>query len=226
MLLPKETSFKSREEAHTFLSGTGAKAIMGVDEVGRGALCGDVVAAAVVLHPDHSIEGIRDSKKLSSKRRAALAEQIMERSWWTVGVMDSASIDDVNIREATLDAAAHAVFKHCLASDSRSFDIVLCDGGLHLRSRLAHLNLEHVPTMAVIKGDQWFESIGAASIVAKVFRDKQMSAYHDIWPEYGFNTNAGYGTKFHVSAINSYGLLPIHRRSFGPCVGVEERLVL
>ena len=211
MSLPVEVKFSDQAEADAFLSSLDANVIGGLDEVGRGPFAGPVVAACVVLPSNHGIVGIRDSKKLSAKRREELAAQIMDKGWWEISTIESAVIDKINIREATLNAAANAAFCYSIHSDNRlHIDFLLCDGGLHLRDRTGY------PTISVVKGDLWFECIGAASIVAKVYRDAQMLVYHEVWPEYGFDTNQGYGTKFHIEAIKKYGLTSIHRRSFKP----------
>lgn len=218
MDLPVEVKFGAQTEADEFLSQLDANVIGGLDEVGRGPFAGPVVAAVVVLPPDHGITGIRDSKKLSAGRREDLAVQIMDKGWYEINTIENTVIDRINIREATFNAAANAAFSYSIRSDCRPhMDFLLCDGGLHIRDRVL------VPTISVVKGDLWFECIGAASIVAKVYRDTQMAAYHEVWPEYGFDTNQGYGTKFHIEAIKKYGLTPIHRRSFGICKTIPER---
>ena len=217
MHLPKEVKFQNQEEADAFLSGLGVSFIAGVDEVGRGPFAGPVVSACVLLPPGHGIVGIKDSKKLSAKRREDLAEQIMAKSQWSIGIRDSVQVDTHNIREATFQAATDAAFG-CSTQSKMPMEFLLCDGGLHIKERV-----HGIPMVAVIKGDQWFESIGAASIVAKVYRDTQMAAYHEVWPEYGFKTNQGYGTKFHQEAIEKYGITPIHRRSFGMCKTAQVR---
>ena len=218
MDFPVEVKFADQDEADEFLDQLDANVIGGLDEVGRGPFAGPVVAACVVLPPGHGIIGIRDSKKLSASRREDLAAQIMDKGWWEISTIENAVIDKINIREATFNAAANAVFSYCLRSDTRPhMDFLLCDGGLPIRDRV------HVPTISVVKGDLWFECISAASIVAKVYRDAQMLAYHEAWPEYGFATNQGYGTKFHIDALKKYGLTPIHRKTFGICKTLSER---
>jgi ribonuclease HII len=200
MDLPKEVKFETQEEADLFLSSLGANNIAGLDEVGRGSFSGPVVVAIVHLHPNHGIEGIKDSKKLSARRREYLAEQIMEHSWWNIGVRSNTDIDKYNIREATFEAAVDAVFKQSIRSDVVPFDFVLCDGGIHIKDHLKKLGIG--PTISVVKGDQWYECIGAASIVAKVYRDAQIR----------------------LAAIKKYGVTPIHRKSFGLCKTARERL--
>jgi ribonuclease HII len=217
MELPKEVKFTDQGEADEFLSQLNVTHVAGLDEVGRGPFAGPVVAACVLLPPGHGIVGIRDSKKLSAKKREFLAEKIMGCAQWSLGIRDSIAVDSCNIREATFQAAADAAFR-CSIQSKIPMEFLLCDGGLLIADRSPS-----VPSVAVIKGDQWFESIGAASIVAKVYRDAQMAAYHEVWPEYGFNTNQGYGTKFHIAAIKEHGLTPIHRRTFGLCKTARER---
>ena len=209
MAPPKELRFDSSEAANKFLEEFSSLAIAGVDECGRGPFAGPVVAACVILPKDHSITGIRDSKKLSAKRREFLSEQIMEVAVWGIGARSNEAIDSLNIREATFQAAADAVLQCVHAGNV--IDHVLCDGGLFID------NMIPMPSTSIIKGDDWFECISAASIIAKVYRDRQMAAYHDIWPEYGFKSNSGYGTQFHREAIMKYGLTPIHRRTYGLC---------
>lgn len=212
MDLPTEIRFETQDSADSFLNSLGVDTVAGLDEVGRGGLVADVVVACVVLPKGHGIVGIKDSKKLSARRREELAAQIKACSNWTIGCRTPAEIDLSNIREATFDAAWDAAVE---ADIKTPIGILLCDGGLIINDRLPF------NSVAIIKGDQWYECIGAASIVAKVYRDAQMAAYHEVWPEYGFDTNQGYGTKYHIEAIKKYGLTPIHRRSFGICKEIK-----
>lgn len=214
MDLPKEIKFQTQEEADAFLATLQVASVTGLDEVGRGPFAGDVVTACVTLPPNHGIVGINDSKKLSISRREELAAQILSCSNWAVGYRTPPEIDFSNIREATFDAAVDAAME---VNGKEPIHLLLCDGGLPIGHRLPF------DTVSVVKGDLWYECIGAASIVAKVYRDAQMAAYHSVWPEYGFNTNQGYGTKFHIEAIKKYGLTPIHRKSFGICKTTPER---
>lgn len=211
--------FSSRDQANThinnFCVSNGFSSIAGVDECGRGPLVGEVVAACVLLPPNHGIVGITDSKRLTAKKREFLAEEIKEKSFWGIGSRSNKDIDRLNIRVATFQAAADAVM-NCFYSGGIP-DYVLCDGGLLISDMIPF------PTDSVIKGDLFFECIGAASIVAKVYRDQQMAMYDSVWPEYGFSSNQGYGTKFHVEAINKYGVTPLHRRSFNICKHAKER---
>jgi ribonuclease HII len=214
----KEWKFSDRAEAEKYfqsLCNSGFKSIAGVDEVGRGPVAGPVVSACVLLPPNHGIVGIRDSKKLSPKRREELSDQIIEVAYYGIGVRENDEVDAINIHRATHRAATDAVL-HCLLSGA-PIDFVLCDGSLNLSEVVP------VQSSAVIKGDLWFECIGAASIVAKVYHDHQMAVYDGLWPEYGFATNQGYGTKAHLAAIKKYGITPIHRRTFGICRGAKER---
>jgi len=215
----QEKKFDSSESALGFyhsLIANGYQSIAGLDECGRGPYAGPVVAACVLLPRDHGIVGIKDSKRLSRAKREKLAAEIMSVAVCGIGVRENTCIDDVNIRVATHLAAADAALQ-CMYSGA-SIDYLLCDGGLYLEDRVPFL------TTPIIKGDKWFECISAASIVAKVYRDTQMMFYHDIWPEYGFDTNSGYGTKSHIEAIKRYGISPIHRRSFGICKSAPERI--
>jgi ribonuclease HII len=209
--------FENKKEANLFLDTLKKTStfIAGLDEVGRGVLSGPVVAACVLLPDDHSIKGIKDSKKLSSKRRDILATQIREVALGLgIGACNNEEVDELNIHQATLLAAKRAA-EACVSEVA--VDYILCDGGLELESLIT------VPTKSIIKGDVYIEAIAAASIVAKVFRDKQMSFYHELWPEYGFITNQGYGTEAHREAIIEHGITPIHRRTFGICREAKER---
>lgn len=184
------------------LYSAGCLRVAGVDEVGRGPLAGPVVAAAVILPKDFCVLGINDSKQLSEKKREQLILQI-ERHAVDIGlgVVDEKIIDEINILNATKLAMKKAVqsFKHMP-------DHLLIDA----------LTLEHIDVKqtAIIKGDQKSISIAAASIVAKVTRDRMMCQYHKKYPEYDFLGNKGYGTKKHYEGLRSSGLCPIHRRSF------------
>ena len=179
-------------------------AVAGVDEVGRGPLAGPVVCAAVVLPVEEEarIFGINDSKKLSPKKREELAQIIKERARaYAIEEADAQTIDAVNILQATRLCMKRAVEKLFPPAD-----MVLTDGNMTLDIAL--------PQRAIVKGDALVYSIGAASILAKVYRDALMRAYAERYPEYGFERNAGYGTAEHIRAIREVGACPIHRRSF------------
>lgn len=176
--------------------------LCGIDEAGRGPLAGPVCAAACVLPEGLVIEGLNDSKKLSEKRREALYEQITTQAVaWAVCLVDEAVIDEINILQATFRAMRGAVSKLGLQPD-----LCLVDG-----NRDPGLGL---PTRTVVKGDASCASVAAASILAKVTRDRLMCAYDAQYPGYGFAVHKGYGTKAHYAAIQQLGLCPIHRRSF------------
>lgn len=178
--------------------------IAGVDEVGRGPLVGAVVTAAVILDPEQPIAGLTDSKKLSAGRRKQLALEIREKALaWSLGRAEVAEIDELNILWATMLAMRRA-----LDSLSLRPDLVLIDGN---RCPEADYNMQ-----AVIKGDASVPEIGAASIIAKVARDREMIELGERYPVYGFAKHKGYPTKEHILAIREHGVLPCHRRSFKP----------
>lgn len=178
--------------------------IAGVDEVGRGPLVGDVVTAAVILDPNNPIEGLNDSKKLSEKKRNALAEEIKEKALaWSIGRADPSEIDELNILHATMLAMQRAVARLAVQPQH-----VLIDG-----NRVPSLPM---PGNAVIKGDGLVAEISAASILAKVERDNEMAELDKIHPEYGFAKHKGYPTKLHFEMLAKYGPTPHHRKSFKP----------
>ncbi len=177
--------------------------IAGVDEAGRGPLAGPVVAAAVILSDD-TIEGLRDSKKLSAKKREALYQEISEKAISVgIGIVSEKEIDKINILAATQKAMQMA-----LGRLNRRPTSALIDG--------YKLPNQVIPNKGVIKGDSKIESIMAASIIAKVTRDKIMLEYDKIFHEYGFSKHKGYGTKQHMEALSNYKATPIHRKSFKP----------
>lgn len=182
----------------------GYKYIAGVDEVGRGPLAGPVVCAAVIMPLDAEsiVVGVDDSKKLSAKKREELSELIKERAlWYSIALVDEKTIDEINILEAT-----KLGMKQALESLSQKPDVVLTDGNMTL-------DIEF-PQHSVVHGDALSYSIGAASIIAKVYRDNMMDEYAKQYPQYGFERNKGYGTAAHIKGIKEYGLCPIHRRTF------------
>lgn len=181
-----------------------AKVIAGVDEVGRGPLVGAVVTAAVILDPSQPIEGLADSKKLSEKKRLALYQAITQKARsWSIGRAEPEEIDRLNILNATLLAMQRAV-----AGLDLTPDYVLIDG-----NRCPHLSM---PTMAVVKGDSLVAEISAASILAKVTRDREMVALDQRFPGYGFAQHKGYPTALHLEKLAALGVIPDHRRSFAP----------
>lgn len=178
--------------------------IAGVDEVGRGPLAGPVVAAAVILDPNNPIAGLTDSKKLSAKRREVLAIEIKEKALaWAIANVEADEIDQLNIHHASLLAMQKAVNMLKIVPSHAKIDGKFCP----------ELECE---TEAIIKGDLTEPAISAASIIAKVSRDAEMSDYHEQYPEYGFDRHAGYPTKFHIAALEEHGITPLHRRSYGP----------
>lgn len=195
---------KAEKDALVFereLLASGAKLIGGMDEAGRGPLAGPVVAAAVVMPLDDIIEGVDDSKKLTEKKREKLFDLIINKAIaYKIVAVDEKVIDEINILNATKKAMTE-----CVLGLSVRPDIVLVDA--------VKLALE-VPTKAIIKGDALSYSIGAASILAKVYRDRLMQEYDAMYPWYGFAQNKGYGTKDHIDALKSVGPSPIHRRTF------------
>lgn len=178
--------------------------ICGVDEVGRGPLAGPVVAAAVILDPHHYPDGLNDSKKLSEKGREALFPRIMETALAVgIGACSVAEIDQINIRRATHLAMARAVEAlsvpaHFALVDGNDAPALPC------------------PCETIIKGDSISLSIAAASIIAKVTRDRQMIALHAQHPHYNWRSNKGYGTRDHMAGLQSHGVTPHHRKSFSP----------
>ena len=183
---------------------TGTKLVAGVDEVGRGPLAGPVVAAAVILDPARPIEGLADSKKLSEKRREALAAVIRERALtWALGRADVEEIDWLNILQASLLAMQRAV-----AALQPQAEFALIDG--NRCPRLA------CPSEAVIKGDDRVAVISAASVIAKVARDHEMVELDQHYPGYGLARHKGYPTKAHIESLQRLGVTDILRRTFGP----------
>ncbi len=178
--------------------------IAGVDEAGRGPLAGPVVAAAVILDPDNPIEGLRDSKKLSEEVRERLAVEIKAKALcWSVAHATVEEIDEINILQATMLA-----MKRAIEGLTVTPGLVLVDG-----NRLPPVKL---PMDAIVKGDDLIPAISAASIIAKTTRDGWLREIDKTYPEYGFAQHKGYGVKSHVAAIEKYGILPVHRKSFSP----------
>ncbi len=178
--------------------------IAGVDEVGRGPLAGPVVAAAVILDPARPIEGLADSKKLSEKKRQQLAGQIREQALaWSLGRAEVEEIDRINILQASLLAMQRAVEALSLVPHR-----ALVDG-----NRLPRLPCA---AEAIVGGDSTVAAISAASIIAKVARDREMVELDEVHPGYGLAKHKGYPTKVHIEALQTFGVTPIHRRSFGP----------
>ena len=181
--------------------------VAGVDEAGRGCLAGPVVAAAVVLHPDRPITGLRDSKLLSHARRRRLAKAIRRRARaFAVALAAPREIDDVNILQASLRAMERAVRGLPIHPD-----LVQVDG-----NQAPRFNGGGPAVQAVVRGDRLVPAISAASILAKVYRDRLMGLWHLRYPGYGFDTNKGYPTPVHLAALTRIGPCAIHRRTFAP----------
>ncbi|MBN7771892.1 ribonuclease HII [Clostridium aminobutyricum] len=207
LLVQKLIEMKQYEEA---LYLQGVKFVAGVDEVGRGPLAGPVVTACVVLPEHFDVLGVDDSKKLSEKKREELYIKIKEKAIvYAIGMADHTTIDEINILEATKKAMKQAIEKvhrELLANHGQGIDHVLIDA-------LTLKDVE-IPQTGIIKGDASSISIAAASILAKVTRDRMMVEYAKEYPDYAFERNKGYGTKAHYDGIHKTGVCDIHRRSF------------
>ena len=187
----------------------GYQAIAGIDEVGRGPLAGPVVAAAVILPPECTIKGLNDSKKIPKKKHQEIYQTVMNKALAVgVGLIDNEIIDQVNIYEATKLAMKEALSKLSLKPDYLLIDAMKLD--------------VEIPQESIIKGDANSLSIAAASIVAKVTRDKLMTDYDKEFPGYDFAQNAGYGTKSHLQGLERNGVTPIHRKTFEPVKSMCE----
>ena len=197
----------------------GYRAVAGVDEVGRGALFGSVMAAAVILDPERPIRGLNDSKQLSPEEREDLAAAIKEKSLaWSTGASDAAEIDRVNIYQASRLAMRRAVQSLPVTPDYLLIDAMRIDLVL--------------PQQSIVKGDAQSRAIAAASIIAKVYRDDCMRQWHAIYPEYGLLRHKGYGVPEHLRALESCGPTPLHRfsyepvRRFGPASLIQQLLFI
>ena len=194
---------KKLKEIEKDLYEKGFNNICGIDEAGRGPLAGPVVVAGVIMPKDSMIEGVNDSKKVSEKKRELLYDKIIEEAIsYSVSIIGQDVIDDINILNATKRGVTEVVE----GLDKRP-DLIVIDA-------LEHIDTKGVPYNSIIKGDAKCYNIAAASIIAKVTRDRIMREWDNIYPQYGFINHKGYGTAKHISAIKEYGLCPIHRRSF------------
>ncbi len=179
--------------------------VAGIDEVGRGPLVGAVVAAAVILNPHKWIDGLADSKKLSEKKRNELNLEIREKALcWSLGRAEPEEIDEINILQASLLAMKRAVEGLSVTPDHLKID-----GNKEIPMQIS--------METIVQGDAKVASISAASIIAKVARDKEMILLHEQYPEYDFASHKGYPTKTHLEAIQKYGLITQHRKTFKPC---------
>lgn len=181
----------------------GIKYIAGIDEAGRGPLAGPVVVASVIMPEDSMIEGVNDSKKVSEKKRETLYDLIIEEAIsYSVAIIGQDEIDEINILNATKKGLTT-----CVKELDVKPDLIIVDA-------LNKIDTLGIPYESIIKGDAKCYSIAAASILAKVTRDRIMREWDKVYPQYGFATHKGYGTAKHIAAIKEYGLCPIHRRSF------------
>lgn len=181
----------------------GFHTICGIDEAGRGPLAGPVVVAGAIMPEDSMIEGVNDSKKVSEKKREKLYDAIIEEAIsYSVAIIGQDVIDDINILNATKAGVTNVV-----EGLDKKPDLIVVDA-------LTHINTKGIPYESIIKGDAKCYNIAAASILAKVTRDRIMRQWDEIYPQYGFAQHKGYGTAKHIAAIKEYGLCPIHRRSF------------
>ena len=191
----------------TNLYNEGNALICGIDEAGRGPLAGPVAVGAVVMKPDSMIEWVNDSKKVTEKRREILFDKIIADSLaWSVQLVPEKTIDEINILEATKYGLNLAI-KDIISQLKKKPDIIIVDA-------LREINTENIPYESIIKGDATCYSISCASILAKVTRDRLMRQWDEVYPEYGFAKNKGYGTKQHIDAIKKYGPCLIHRKTF------------
>lgn len=202
----KEQEKNRLEELKKFeleLYNKNVKYIAGIDEAGRGPLAGPVVVGCVIMKPESFIEYINDSKKLSEKKRELLYEKITEEAIaWSVGIVNEQEIDELNILNATKKALTMAIDKLEIKPD-----VILVDA-------LDKIDTRGIKYISIIKGDAKIYSISAASIIAKVTRDRIMREYDEVYPEYGFKAHKGYGTAKHIQAIKEYGICNLHRRTF------------
>lgn len=190
-------------EEEIYIKNESIKYICGIDEAGRGPLAGPVVVASVIMPKDSMIEGVNDSKKISEKKREELYEKIIEEAIsYGVGIIDHNEIDEYNILNAT---------KLGLTTSLKELEV---KPDLILVDALNKMDTLGIPYKSIIKGDALCYSISAASIIAKVTRDRIMRQWDEVYPMYGFEKHKGYGTAVHIAAIKEYGLCPIHRKSF------------
>ena len=191
------------KEYENKLHSEGINYIAGIDEAGRGPLAGPVVVGCVIMPEDSFIEGVNDSKKISEKKREKLYEEITEQSIaWGVGIVDQTEIDEINILNATKKALTMSIQNLKIKPER-----ILVDA-------LEHIDTCGIPYTSVIKGEAKIYSISAASIIAKVTRDRIMYEWDKVYPEYGFASHKGYGTAKHIQAIKENGICMLHRKSF------------
>lgn len=199
----KERLTKLKEFENNLYTKENYTYIAGIDEAGRGPLAGPVVVAVAIMPKDSFIEGVNDSKKISETKREKLYEQItMQATDWAVGIVDEQEIDEINILNATKKALNIAINKL-----KTKPNIIIVDA-------LDKIDTQGIPYISMIKGDAKVYSIAAASIIAKVTRDRIIKEYDEVYPEYGFSGHKGYGTAKHIQAIKENGICPLHRKTF------------
>ena len=199
----EELRLKELKRQEDELRNRGFNMICGIDEAGRGPLAGPVVVASVIMPANSMIEGVNDSKKVSEKKREKLYDQILEEAIsYGVGIVGQDEIDEINILNATKKGLTMSLKELTVKPD-----LIIVDA-------LTHIDTMGIPYESIIKGDAKCYSISAASIIAKVTKDRIMREWDKIYPEYGFEKHKGYGTSAHIEAIKKYGLCPIHRKSF------------
>ncbi len=199
----EEERLKELKKMENELRQKGFNTICGIDEAGRGPLAGPVVVASVIMPENSMIEGVNDSKKISEAKREKLYDQIIsEAISYGVGIIDEEEIDTINILNATKKGLTLAISQLKVKPD-----LIIVDA-------LEHIDTIGIPYESIIKGDAKCYSISAASIIAKVTRDRIMREWDEVYPQYGFKQHKGYGTAKHIAAIKEYGLCPIHRKSF------------
>lgn len=199
----EEQRLLNLKEEENELRQKGFKTICGIDEAGRGPLAGPVVVASVIMPENSMIEGVNDSKKISEKKREKLYDKILEEAIsYGVGIIGQDEIDEINILNATKKGLTISLQELTVKPD-----LIIVDA-------LTHIDTMGIPYESIVKGDAKCYSIAAASIIAKVTRDRIMREWDNVYPEYGFEQHKGYGTAQHIAAIKEYGLCPIHRRSF------------
>ncbi len=199
----EEERLKRLKEYENQLRSKGFEFICGIDEAGRGPLAGPVVVASVIMPADSIIEGVNDSKKVSEKKREKLYDLILEEAIsYGVGIIGQDEIDDINILNATKKGLTMS-----LKELDKKPDLIIVDA-------LTHIDTLGIPYESIIKGDAKCYSISAASIIAKVTRDRIMREWDKVYPQYGFATHKGYGTAAHIKAIKEYGPCPLHRKTF------------
>lgn len=199
----EEERLKALKQQENELRKKGFNKICGIDEAGRGPLAGPVVVAGVIMPKDSMIEGVNDSKKVSEKKREKLYDIILKEAIsYSVAIMGQDVIDDINILNATKEGVTKVV---------EELDV---KPNLILVDALTHINTKGIPYDSIIKGDAKCYNIAAASIIAKVTRDRIMKEWDEIYPQYGFINHKGYGTAKHIAALKEYGPCPLHRKSF------------